>query len=565
MSTRRQFLVASSAGLLSALSLPLLSACAPSQSPAAAPTAAVKPSGGVAGASPFPAYTPFAGGPKPDYHSSDPRITDGFEHFPKNPFKAWTREPPGAAGRVDVYIIAAYPPPTPFDQNPTWQAINKQLGADVQMNIVPASDYRTKLTTLMAGNDLPDIIHLFGGITAAPALPDFIKAKAHDLTPFLAADAIKDYPNLAAIPTYAWKNSQCVIEGKLYGWPIHRYLPGLTFFFKNSDLYDKTIGADYVPKDADDFLRVLRQLNRPQSNQWAIGNIATAPFNFGVAGFASLFGAPNLWGKDASGKLVRDRETEEYKAALGFMRQLWSEGLMWANAPTAANSRPDFAAGRFALSVEGFGNPWNDFWRQGLQQNPPQHFDLIPPFSARAGDKPIGYASGGFISINVLKKASSERVKELLRIADWLASPFGSQESMLLSYGLEGADYTLDPSGDPKLSQQGIARAGYVPWRYIADHPYVQYQPDLPGYAKRSFDAEQLLVGLAVQSAVQGYYSKTELGPAGSSANTAFLDGINDIIVGRRGLGEYDQLVQDWRKAAGDQVRGEYTEAMAAG
>src|SRR5262249_31406533 len=160
--------------------------------------------------------------------------------------------------------------------------------------------------------------------------------------------------------------------------------------------------------------RVLRQLNRPQSNQWAIGNIATAPFNFGVAGFASLFGAPNLWGKDASGKLVRDRETEEYKAALGFMRQLWSEGLMWANAPAAARRGPASAAGRCAPGAGGFGTPGTVSGGRGRRKPPPQHFDLIPPFSARAGDKPIGYASGGFISINVLKKASSERVKELL-------------------------------------------------------------------------------------------------------------------------------------------------------
>ncbi len=566
MTTRRQFLAASTAGALSALSVPLLSACTPTApSPPAAATQPLKPASGAAATTLLPTYVAFTGGPKPDYHSADPRITDGYEHFPKTFFKSWNKEAPASGGRVDVYIIAAYPPPTPYDQNPTWQAVNKQLNADVQMNIVPNSDYRTKLTTLMAGGDLPDIIHLFGGITAAPALPDFIKAKAADLTPFLAGDAIKDYPNLAAIPTYAWKNSTSVIDGKLYAYPIHRYLPGLTYFFRNTDLYDKVIGADYQPKDADDFLRVLRQLNRPQNNQWAVGNIATFPFNFGVAGYASMFGAPNTWGKDTSGKLVRDRETEEYKAAVGYLRNLWSEGLMWANATTAAASRPDFVAGRFAVSVEGFGNPWNDFWRQGLQQNPPNHFDLIPPFPATAGDKTVGYISGGYISINVLKKASNERIKELLRIADFLASPFGSQESTLLSYGIDNADYTLDANGDPKLSPQGIARAGYVPWRYISDHPYVQFQPDLPGYAKKSFDAEQLLVGIGVPNVTLGYYSKTDLGPAGSSANMNFFDGLNDIVVGRRPFTDYDQLVQDWRKAAGDQARSEYTEAIAAG
>jgi hypothetical protein len=69
---------------------------------------------------------------------------------------------------------------------------------------------------------------------------------------------------------------------------------------------------------------------------------------------------------------------------------------MWPDAPVSPRSRPDFAAGRFAISVEGFGNSWNDFWRQGLEQNPPQHFDIILPFSARAGDQPVSYLTGGY-------------------------------------------------------------------------------------------------------------------------------------------------------------------------
>jgi putative aldouronate transport system substrate-binding protein len=214
--------------------------------------------------------------------------------------------------------------------------------------------------------------------------------------------------------------------------------------------------------------------------------------------------------------------------------------------------------------VEGFGNSWNDFWRRGLQNNPPQHFDLIKPFRARAGDPPISYLSGGYISTNVMKKASPERIKELLRIADWLAAPFGSQEDVLLSWGLPTTDYTLDANGDPTLTADGVGHAGYVPWRYIAQHPYVQYQADLPGYTRRSFDAEQLLVSEGLQDVTLGYYSKTNAA-GGKTANQLFYDAQRDIILGRRPFGDYDQVVQEWRNAAGDRTRAEFEEAMAAG
>jgi len=107
-----------------------------------------------------------------------------------------------------------------------------------------------------------------------------------------------------------------------------------------------------------------------------------------------------------------------------------------------------------------------------------------------------------------LKKASPDRIKELLRIVDFLASPFGSEEDLLLSYGIDGPDYTRDANGDPKLSPGGNQNAGYVPWRYISQHPYVTYQADLPGCTKRSFDVEQMLVANGVPNVTNGYTTR---------------------------------------------------------
>ena len=72
---------------------------------------------------------------------------------------------------INVLIAAYFPVPTPYDQNPTWQAINKQLNADVRMNIIPTADYRTKFATTIASDDLPDIMHIYFGYSLAPNLP----------------------------------------------------------------------------------------------------------------------------------------------------------------------------------------------------------------------------------------------------------------------------------------------------------------------------------------------------------------------------------------------------------
>jgi putative aldouronate transport system substrate-binding protein len=550
------------------------SAAAAPQTSATAASAA-KPAPTVIGAAAsgknsaaLPNYIPANLLAKPDYDAHDPRVTLGWDNFPKNPPQSWTKPAPGSGGSVTAFAVDYYPTPTPYESNSTWQAVNKALNADFQMSQVAGTDYQLRMATMMAGNDIPDIIHLYFGITGQfvpPGTSEFVKAKCQDLTQFLAGDAVKDYPNLASIPTYAWSNSACVIDGALYSWPIHRYIPGLSYFFKNTDMWNEKIGADTSPKNADDLKRIVTQLNDPNNGVWGMGASVAGRY-MGITGYASMFGAPNNWGLDASGKIIRDRETEQFKAAVGYVRDLWTGGLMWPDAPTNNDQRGAFVGKKFAVCVEGFGNSWNDFWLRGLQLQPPSHFDILLPFSADANTKVQSYITGGYISTNVMKKASPDRVKELLRVVDYLAKPFGTQEDLLITYGLSPADYTIAADGNPALTADGKSRSQYVPWQYISDRPYATYYAGIPDYAKHVNQIETALVDpkIAVADVTLGYYSPTQAASAGKQAEQAFLDGLNSIMVARDPMSNYDQLVKDWQNAAGNKIKQEYNDALAA-
>jgi putative aldouronate transport system substrate-binding protein len=555
---RRQFLAGA---LATGVGLPLLNACAP-----ATPAPSTKAGAQAAAKSLLPTYIPVKNGPKPDYHDDNPLYSDGSENYPPNPQKV-NSEAPGSGSTISILVSAYFPQPQLHEQNPTWQAVEKQLNATMNMSIIAGADYQTKFATTMSSDDLPDIMHIRFGYTLAPNLPDFFKAKCADLTPYLSGDAAKDYPWLAAIPTPAWKNSISAVNGGLYLVPIHRPMfsigPDGGNFFRNIDMWDPELGQGYVPKDAADFKRALQLLTIPQKNQWGIGSFGTGATLFGLSQFAEMFNAPNRWRLDSAGKLIRDRETDEYKAAVGYMRDLFAAGVYWPDSLTSTNARGDFAGKKFAVSPENQGNSWVDFWQRGLQQQPPTRFAMIDPFPAQAGQKPVHFLGTSFVSTNALKKNSPEKIKEILRIMNWLASPFGSQEDLLLTYGLPGQDYTLDARGNPVTNQDGIGRAGYVPWRYIAQHPWVYYQADLPGFAKASFDAEHITLPLGVDDPTNGFYSPAQYAK-GNQADMAWQDGTRDIIVGRRPMSDYDQLVKDWAAAAGDTIRKEYLDAIAA-
>ena len=480
--SRRAFLRLAAGGFGLAV---LLEACTPA--PVAKPTASGPPATG-----PLPTYIPATGGPKPDLHSTDPRITDGFLRYPKDPPKSWTGGPPGNGGTLNVFMAAYYPAPTPRDQNATWKEVEKALNSTVNMTIIPNADYSTRLQVVIAGSDLPDLIHIGGG-------------------------------------------------------PV-----------------GNLISSQFVPKDAEDFKKILEQLNRPQESRWAIGNFG--PTNervYGLVGFLEMFGAPNVWTLGATGKLIRDRETEPYKAAIGYMKDLLSSGLYPPDVQTAGDSRGNFLAGRFVVSTEAFGNGWNDMWRRGLQLNPQRHFTIVRPFSAVAGEKPRHFISGGTVAYNLLKKGSPDRVREILRILNYLSAPFGTQEDLLLTYGLRDQDYTVDTDSNPLPTQAGTSSATYVPWQYMAHRPYTWYQADLPGFAEAAFEIEQILVGVGVADPTRGFHSATQ-SRKGVAAEQAFHDGIADILFNRRPFGDFDQLVNEWRTSVGDVVRKEFQDEISA-
>jgi putative aldouronate transport system substrate-binding protein len=562
--SRRRFLQVAGG----AMAIPLLSACVPAPLTGAPgrPATVVPTSAAAAGV--FPAYKPITTGPKPDYPASGPMYDDAFSTYPANPARAVTGDPPGAGGTVSIMSIQLFPPPTVYEQNQAWQAVNKALNAKIQFQIVTSADYPVKLGTVMAGNDLPDMIYMYARpgsastLAAASGVPQFLQTQAADLTPYLSGDAARDYPNLAAIPTSAWKNAGCAYQGHLYLVPIHRYLPG-QMFVKNANVWDKEIGADYVPKSADDFKRILLQLTRPQQDFYGIG--AGQDTVMMVPTFSSVFGAPNGWGLDSTGKLVKDIESPEFKEATAYVRDLYASGVFHPNSTTWASAviaRAQFAGSKFAIFRDPF-NGWQDGWRQALQSAQPFDVRPLPLFAAKEGGKPQHFVTGGHLWATAIKKATPERTREMLRILNWLAAPFGSAEDQLLTFGVKDVDYTLDDKGNPTLTPQGNADANYVPWKYVVGHPFVFYSPDLPNYAKVMYDSEHMLIPYAVSDPTFGQVSVTNF-TKGFTLTQAVNDAITDMVVGRRPLSDYEVMVKDWQANGGEQIRREYMESLAA-
>lgn len=508
----------------------------------------------------LPTYVPFSG-PKPDLAGNEQGLDPAFYKFPTGLTKS-VPQPPGDGSTVSAIVYLTLGAPPAMGQNAAWQAVNKALNATLNMDMVTAADYPARINVVLAGNDLPDFI--YNPTTNVPVgviagLPQLLRGKAADLTPYLSGDAVKEYPNLAHYTNPTWRIG--VVDGKIYGIPSARPPIGPVMMYRPDILEKAGIQLDKAPKNADDFKRIMQAVNRPQENQYGIATGQTAFFGLTPNNiFPSMFRVPNNWKLDSSGKLIKDIETEEFAQAVGFARDLWTAGLYHPNTPQYGSPNDDFMAGRFAF-LPGVWGQYVQLWDILAVRNPAGKIYPMHPF-AHDGGKPTYPAGTGNFGVTYIKQQSSpERVKMMLRIANFFAAPFGSEEWLLNYFGVQGTDFNFNAEGSPVLTEQGRAELTAT-WRYVTSPPYALFSANRSKeFADVSHAAEQALMGVAVEDPTVGLYSASALSQ-GILAQDTFYGGIAEIVQSRRQVSDLAGLVSEWRNRAGDKIRSEFQTAL---
>jgi putative aldouronate transport system substrate-binding protein len=530
--------------------------------PAAAGAAVVGAQPGAAvvvGGVRLPTYVPFTGVQPDSPGSADGMVDPGFKAYPATRVKS-VQTPPGDGSDINIMTYTLTAVPNPLEQNPGWQEVNRQVGANLKINITPFADYfGTKLQVTMAGGELPDLFFIITdpGVTI---VPEFFTAKVADLTPYLSGDAVKEYPNLAAIPTRSWKTT--VYDQKIYGVPVP-LRPYFWWYWVHQELLDQDTLKQ--PTTAAELKDQLTHFTQPNQGLWGQGVEAGPIYAYGLwmGLFTSIFGAPNNWAVDTNGKFSATFETDQYKAAVAYVRDLYSAGIFHPDSSTynTPSARDAFQARKFAFRYDGlemYG------WRKPpVQLSPAPNVQMVKPFGANGGPGSYWYGRPNFGFVVLPKTLSQDRTRMLLRVLNFLAAPFGTDEDLLLRFGVKDAEWVLDAGGNPQFTDKG--QADFMPWRNIVAPAPVAFLPvQAPEFPTLLQDWEKQLLAVGVEDASVGLVSRT-YAQKGATANRTLGDGLNDIVTARRPLGDYDALVKDWLGAVGTTAKAEYEQAYAAG
>lgn len=496
----------------------------------------------------LPAYVPYVG-VATDLPPVD-GVPAGFLTFPESPV-SFADDKIGDGGEITVMLSGSSSPLVALPRNRFWQEINRRLGIDLKLDVPPSgSGYQVKFNTVIAGGDLPDIMNVIPNQTSRIA--DVLQSQFQDLTEFLSGDAVKEYPALANMPSEAWQGT--VYNGGIYGWPYPQATCGSSLIVRD-DVREK-VGATGEVTSGEDFLELCRAVTDAKNNRWAV----TEPVGL-IGFFQEMLGAPNQWRIDG-GKFTSTVETEETKEAIDRVRQMWADGLVYPDAfSTKLSGYRTLPTGRIAM-IYGSWQQWGATMRDNVPLDPNYKVSAIAPPTFKGGGLAKKHLSQPLSVIVAMKKTTNkDRIRQLLRMANWFAAPFGTEEFQFCRFGLPDYHFTVK-NGAPTLTEAGTREVGGVPRDYIGNSgSMVIWQPaGMPDVIRATYEYQKKVVPTGIKYPLTGLYSETD-----SKSRASLLKKIQDlqgdIIQGRKPLSAWDEGVAAWRKDGGDAIRNEYQES----
>ncbi|MGD7705191.1 hypothetical protein [Microlunatus sp. Y2014] len=525
----------------------------------AAALAACQPSGGsggtggtggsgraASGSFTPPAYVPFEG-ITPDLPGTEDGVSPGFLSFP-NPVIARDGFPLPDTEPVTALMQNA-PPHIAPEKNPAYEAFRRDAGNAMNATTIISTEYKDKYTVTIAGNEIPDFMMM----EVVPQFPSLLEKYFTDLTDVLGGDGVKAYPALANIPTPTWQIP--TINGRLWGISQPRPPAGRILSTRGDLLEAKGLPANPEPADGAEFVELLAALTDKGQNQFALG---ADPVGWVLRGVLEMMGAPNVWAMDGD-TFVSQIASEQMKDALNETGKIVQAGYLHPNSfSDPGQNGAWWTAGTTAMMFQGF-TGWGTFARQHPDWK--VGYVRLPTWDGSAKASIYRSQAGYYSFVGIKKQSSDKRLEELLKLADLIASPFGTQQFLDVNYGAEGVTYEMK-DGNPEFLENASDNT-IKGWPYLGGNAqavlFAPGQDDLIR-AQHTYLSEVMTEG--VDDASNGLYSETSV-TKGATYGSKMKDVQRAVMLGEKPMSEWESFVATWQSDVGDAMAAEYAEAKA--
>ena len=472
-----------------------------------------------------------------------------------------------------------------YEDNAYTRYLKKTLNVQ-NKNIFMESEerYNEALNILVKDRNLPDIFLVSDRETLEELVENDLIEDLTEVYKSCASDKIQEMyesygKELLASGTF---------DGKLFALPETAIDDGSQLLWLRRDWMEQ-LGVK-EPKTLDEALSVIRafQENRMGAEEGEDpvglvcdpGLVGTVSTSYSVDSVFEMFGAyPQQWIKNADGEIVYGSLTEETKEALGYLRELYKQGILDPDfALRAQNNIRDLVVNGKCGAFFGLwwtpNNPLMDEYRKNKET------DWEPYYLTADAKRTVEVYSTFWDSKYVVVRKGYEHPEIVMKILSVLFD--------YSRYEAEDADevnsyfaLNVDPTARPLMINVDYNEATYMVTRHIREALYspgdAKTREDLSAIEASYFDACREYLGAEVPSVEDWAAYKSRISAVGLLVDANYHapekkylgDGDGEIpqtlrslekkafiqiIMGKKPVSSFDSFVEEWYRKGGDSL-----------
>jgi putative aldouronate transport system substrate-binding protein len=455
-----------------------------------------------------------------------------------------------------TWMTVLHTPTTPEAGGPVQTALEEYTGTEVEFQWVPAASADDKMSAALASDSLADITLLNN--PANTAVRQAMKSgQFWDVEQYL-----EDYPNLAEINEQTVASAR--VEGKLYGVPIQKPVARYGVLVRQDWL--DNLGRE-VPHTIEELSEVALAFTNddPDGNgvDDTTGFIDRAEsFQVGFKSLSGYFGAGNIFEVDEDDEVVPSFQTDAFKEAMEWYRDLYEQGAVNGEFVTMqkSNQQDAIAQGKGGIVVTGLFEARN-YMNIATSANPetPMAWALVNDITYE--DVPRRILSdtnggfGGWLAMSKTKVKDEAELKSMLAFIDKLLD---EEPFLAMTNGIEGEHYEVDADDVLTITDQtkweqevqpySSSRASDIVVTFKSTTPYVD-----EGNEKIEENTEFAVINIALPLSSDEY----------DRSWTTILKGANDAynkyMVGQLDMDGYEDAIEKLRGQGLDTIIEEFT------
>lgn len=389
------------------------------------------------------------------------------------------------------------------------QEILEKTGVKINFT-VPVTDDGEKLTTMIAGNALPDLVTLEVNDNTRISLAE------EGYTFSLTEMAKRWAPKFLDRYTEEIQTRFAATDGDLYGMPHLYYaqedldaykeqgsalLPNTVFCAREDmlDWYEQTY-PEADPTTPAGFIEMCKRVKKEcplytTDSGYSTVQLAYFPANNECESITKLTEYFAYLSEDENGQLKYRNADERYQEALLFINEMYREGLISYSNFTDSRSAvgSNIQNGRPFVTLVTPQNYQANFYQWNTAHKDQEYVPIV--FTNKDGDAPLLKDLSGTGYLYTMVSSNCERPDRVMKLLDFLSSDEGQ---MLMLYGVEGEHWNWDilPGGKGTVGGKEVTfKYGRVKWAsedvertVYAGNSVITYGFDFEILTNRMFD-----------------------------------------------------------------------------